>query len=33
MGELDGLEIVEGKGTFLGINVGHTIVTNWDFVA
>ena len=28
MGVLDGVEIVEGKGAVLGVNVGHAIVTN-----
>jgi len=27
------VEIVEGKGSVLGVNVGHPIVTNGDFVA
>ena len=27
------VEIVEGKGAVLGVNVGHPIVINWDFVA
>ena len=26
-------EIVEEEGAVLRINVGHAIVTNWDFVA
>jgi len=33
MGVLDGVEIIEGKGAVLGVNVGHPIVTNGDFVA
>ena len=35
MGVLDGMDIVEGKGTVLGVglNVGHPIVTSGDFVA
>jgi len=28
MGVLDGMEIVEGEGAVLGVNVGHPIVTN-----
>ena len=32
-GLLDGVAIVEIKGTVLGVNVGHPIVTNRDFVA
>jgi len=30
---LDGVEIVEGKGTVLGVNLERFIVTNGDFVA
>ena len=33
MGVLDGVKIVEGEGAVLGVNVGHPIVTNGDFVA
>jgi len=33
MDVLDGVEIVKGEGTVLGVNVGHPIVTNRDFVA
>jgi len=33
MGVLNGVEIVEGKEQFLGVNVGHPLVTNGDFVA
>jgi len=33
MGVLDGLVIVEGERAVLGVNLGHHIVTNWDFVA
>jgi len=33
MSVLDGVEIVEEKGAVLGVNVGHPIVTNGDFVA
>jgi len=32
MGVLDGVEIVE-EGAVLGVYVGHSIVTNEDFVA
>jgi len=32
MGALDRVVIIEGKGGF-GINLGHPIVTNGDFVA
>ena len=32
MGILDGEEIIE-EGAVLGGNVGHPIVTSWDFVA
>jgi len=28
-----GMEIIEGEGAVLGVNVGHSIVTNGDFVA
>jgi len=31
MGVLDGV-IVEGEGTVFGVNAGHRIVTNGDFV-
>jgi len=33
MGVLDGVEIVEGEGTSLGVNVEHPIVTSGDSVA
>ena len=33
MGVLDGVEIIEGEKEVLGVNVGHPIVTNRDFVA
>ena len=33
MGVLDGVVIVEGEGAVLGVNVGHSIVTNRYFVA
>jgi len=33
MGVLDGVETVEGEGAVSGLNVGHPIVTNRDFVA
>ena len=33
LGILDGVEIGEGEGVVLRVNVGHTIVTNGDFVA
>jgi len=33
MGVLDGVEIVEGEGAVLGVNVWHPIVTDGDFVA
>jgi len=33
MGVLDGVEIVEGKGAVLGVNVGHPTVTNGGFAA
>ena len=33
MGVLDGVEIAQGEGTILGVNLGHPIVTNEDFVA
>ena len=33
MGVLDGVEIVEGEGAVLVVNVGHPIVTSGDFVA
>jgi len=33
IGVLDGVEIVEGEGAVLGVNVGHPIVINGDFVA
>jgi len=33
MGVLDGVEIVKGEGAILGVNVGHPIITNVDFVA
>ena len=32
-GVLDGVEIVEGEGAVLRVNVGHPSVTNGDFVA
>jgi len=32
MGALDGVETVEWEGADLGVNVGHPIVTNGDFV-
>jgi len=32
MGVLDGVEIVDGEGAVSAVNVGHTIVTNGDFV-
>ena len=32
-GVLDGVEIVEGEGAVLGVNVGHPIETTRDFVA
>jgi len=31
MGVLDGVEIVEGKGAVLGVNLGRPIVTNGAF--
>jgi len=33
MDVLDGVETVKGEGAVLGVNVGHPIVTNGDFVA
>ena len=33
MGVLDGVVIVEGKGQFLGVNLGRHVVTNGAFVA
>ena len=33
MGVLDWVEIVEGEGAVLRINVGYPIVTNGDFVS
>jgi len=33
MGVLDGVKIVEWEGALLGVNVGHPIVTNEDFLA
>jgi len=33
MGVLDGVVIVEGEGTVLGVNLGRPIVTNGDVVA
>jgi len=33
MGVLNGVEIVEGEGVVLVVNVGHSTVTNGDFVA
>jgi len=30
---LDGVVIVEGEEAVMGVNLGHPIVTNWDFVA
>jgi len=33
MGVLDGVEIVEGKWSVLGVNVGHPVFNQWDFVA
>jgi len=30
---LDGVEIVEGEGAVLGVNAGHPIVTDGNFVA
>jgi len=32
MGVLDGVVIVKGEGAVLGVNLGHPIVTNGDFV-
>jgi len=32
IGVLDAVEIVEGEGAVLGVNMGHPIVTNGDFV-
>jgi len=32
MGVLDGVEIAEWEEAVLGVNVGHPIVTNGDFV-
>jgi len=32
MSVLDEVEIVEGKGAVFGVNVGHPIVSNGDFV-
>jgi len=29
----DRVEIIEGEGALLGVNVGHPVVTNWDIVA
>jgi len=31
MDVLDRVEIVEGEGTILGVNVGHPTITNGDF--
>jgi len=31
MDVLDGVMIIEGEGTVLGVNLGHLIVTNGDF--
>jgi len=33
IGALDGVEIVDGKGAVWGINAGHPIVINGNFVA
>jgi len=33
MGVLDRVEIVEREGAVLGVNVGHRLLTNGDFVA
>jgi len=33
IGILGGLVNVEGEGAVLGVNLGHSIVTNGDFVA
>jgi len=33
IGVLTGVVIVEGEGAVLGVNLGHLIVTNGDFVA
>jgi len=33
MAVLDGLVIVEGEGAVFGVNLGHPIVINGDFVA
>jgi len=33
MGVLDGVEIVKGEGAVLGVNLGHPVVSNGDFVA
>jgi len=33
MGALDGIEIVKGEGAVFGVNVGHPILTNGNFVA
>ena len=33
IGVSDGVVIVEGEGSVLGVNLGHPIVTNGDFVA
>jgi len=32
MGVLDGAVIIGGEGAILGVNLGHPIVTNGDFV-
>jgi len=31
MGVLDGVVIVEGEGAVLGVNLGHSTVTNGDY--
>ena len=33
MGVLDGVENFEGEGAVFGVNVGHPVVTNGNFVA
>jgi len=33
MGVLDGVVIIKGEGAVLGVNLGHPIVTNGEFVA
>ena len=33
MGVLDGVVIIKGEGTVLGVNVGHPVVTTGDFIA